>query len=385
MNISERQSTGGTLMKAITGRQIATARPGTHRVQGSPGLFVLVHKSGARSWIYRGWDGAREVRRGLGSVIDVALTDAKRAVLHLRAGIVSGADLPRRTARTVQAAAAHTWQDAFTRLMDARRIRPSTADSYRSTWRVHVAPLLGGRDVAKTTREDVISLIAGCSGSAPKKVRKVLAMAGDVAVAAGWIAASPAGDAIKAALPAAARQSSDGHYSSMPHTMIADWLPTLAESPACDALRVLALTALRPSDVTGAEWTEIDLAAATWTVPGARHKSGDDFRQPLSPAVVEILRRQRGRSARYVFPSARVASRPISLPTLRRPMHTAYDLHGFRASFSTWTADTGRDRDVRETCLAHHVGTAVERAYQRSDRIDARRGLMADWAAYLAR
>ena len=371
-------------MKAITGRQVTTAQPGTHRVQGTPGLFVLVHASGARSWIYRGWDGAREIRRGLGSVIDVALTDAKRAVLQLRAGIVSGAaDLPRRTARTVQAAAAHTWQDAFDRLMDARSIRQSTADSYRSTWRVHCAPVLGGRDVAKTSREDVINLIASTSGSAPKKVRKVLAMVADVAVAAGWIAASPAGAAIKAALPAAARQSSDGQYASMPHAMIAGWFRTLADSPVCDAIRVLAMTALRPSDVTNMEWNEVDLDGATLTVSGDRHKSGADFRLPLSNVVIAILERQRGRSERYVFPSTRTAG-PVSLPTVRRRMHSEYDLHGLRASFSTWTAETGRDSEVRETCLAHKVGDQTERAYQRSDRLAARRLMLTEWADYLA-
>ena len=370
-------------MKAITGRQVTTAQPGTHRVQGAPGLFVLVHASGARSWIYRGWDGKREVRRGLGSTIDVALTDAKRAVLQLRAGIVSGAALPRRAARTVQAAAAHTWQEAFERLMDARSIRQSTADSYRSTWRVHCAPVLGAVDVAKTSREDVINLIASTSGSAPKKVRKVLAMAADVAVAAGWIAASPAGAAIKAALPAAARESSDGQYESMPHAMIAGWLRTLADSPVCDALRVLTLTALRPSDVTRMAWSEVDLEGGTLTVAAARHKSGADFRQPLAAAVVAILERQRGRSERYVFVSTRTAG-PVSLPTLRRRMHTDYHLHGLRASFSTWTAETGRDSEVRETALAHKVGTVVERAYQRSDLFDRRRALLTDWAVYLA-
>jgi hypothetical protein len=34
--------------------------------------------------------------------------------------------------------------------------------------------------------------------------------------------------------------------------------------------------------------------------------------------------------------------------------------------------------------LAHSVGSAVEQAYQRSDLLDQRRRLMADWAAYCA-
>ena len=164
--------------------------------------------------------------------------------------------------------------------------------------------------------------------------------------------------------------------------MIAGWFRTLADCPAADALRVLILTALRPSDVTGMEWSEVDLEAATLTVSGARHKSGADFRQPLSDAVVAILRRQAGRSERFVFPSTR-AGKSISLPTMRQHAPAEYHLHGFRASFSTWTADTGRDSEVRETALAHKVGNAVERAYQRSDRIDARRAMLTEWADYL--
>jgi hypothetical protein len=34
--------------------------------------------------------------------------------------------------------------------------------------------------------------------------------------------------------------------------------------------------------------------------------------------------------------------------------------------------------------LAHNVGSAVERAYQRSDLFERRRGLMDDWATFCA-
>jgi hypothetical protein len=34
--------------------------------------------------------------------------------------------------------------------------------------------------------------------------------------------------------------------------------------------------------------------------------------------------------------------------------------------------------------MGHQVGTEVERAYRRTDVLEKRRALMADWAAYLA-
>jgi integrase len=58
-------------------------------------------------------------------------------------------------------------------------------------------------------------------------------------------------------------------------------------------------------------------------------------------------------------------------------------VHGFRTSFRTWVAETGRDEIVAEHALAHQVGSEVERAYQRSDLFDRRRVLMGEWANYL--
>ena len=58
--------------------------------------------------------------------------------------------------------------------------------------------------------------------------------------------------------------------------------------------------------------------------------------------------------------------------------------HGFRSSFRQWAAErTNIPREVAEFALAHVVGDAAERAYQRSDLFDKRRDLMTAWARYL--
>ena len=58
--------------------------------------------------------------------------------------------------------------------------------------------------------------------------------------------------------------------------------------------------------------------------------------------------------------------------------------HGFRTAFRTWASEkTNADHAVMELCLAHHVGTAVERAYARSDLLAKRRRLMDQWGAFV--
>ena len=370
-------------MKAITARQVTTVGRGRHRVAGTPGLFLEVRASGARAWVARLWNGRRETMRGLGSVCDVTLTDAKRETLTLRAAIVTGADVPKRKARTA-AAPIHTWEDTFDRLTarKADSVRDSTLRAMRSVWRQHMAPVLGARDVSATTREDVVNLIAGIDGSSAFKVRRLAREVGALAVSLGWAAVNPAGKEIDTALPATAKRRGEGRRRAMPHTMIGEWLRGLAAGVVTDAIRMLVFTGARLADVHGAEWSEID--GDVWTVPGARHKTGRDFRIPLTAPALAVLDNQRGHDARYIFPSPRVAGRPLSGATTRKAMHVDYDLHGFRAALSTWASETGQPRDLTETALSHAVGTAVERAYQRSDLFDRRRDMMSAWAAHVA-
>ena len=56
--------------------------------------------------------------------------------------------------------------------------------------------------------------------------------------------------------------------------------------------------------------------------------------------------------------------------------------HGLRATFRTWGEDAGHPRELLEEALGHQVGSAVERAYRRTDGFDRRRVVMQAWADY---
>ena len=85
-----------------------------------------------------------------------------------------------------------------------------------------------------------------------------------------------------------------------------------------------------------------------------------------------------------VFPSARGrgAVQGAILRALLSDLNVPGTLHGMRSSFRSWCAESGVDRSVAEAALAHVVG-GVEGAYQRSDLLEARRGLMQRWADYV--
>ena len=70
---------------------------------------------------------------------------------------------------------------------------------------------------------------------------------------------------------------------------------------------------------------------------------------------------------------------------LRRMGHDAITVHGFRSTFRDWAAEqTSFPREIAEMCLAHLVGSEVERAYRRSELLAKRRELLTAWADYCA-
>lgn len=58
--------------------------------------------------------------------------------------------------------------------------------------------------------------------------------------------------------------------------------------------------------------------------------------------------------------------------------------HGLRSTFRDWAAEKGYERDMAEMALAHNVGSAVERAYRRSDMLERRRAMMEAWGRFVA-
>jgi integrase len=157
------------------------------------------------------------------------------------------------------------------------------------------------------------------------------------------------------------------------------------------ALKLAPLVFVRPGELRGAEWVEIDLDDAEWRIAAHRMKMRRPHLVHLAKQAVEILREIEpltGRG-RYVFPSPRSSQRPLSdnaiTAALRRIGYTGDQMswHGFRAMASTLLNELGFPPDVIELQLAHQERNEVRAAYNRAPRLDERRRMMQAWADYL--
>ena len=166
------------------------------------------------------------------------------------------------------------------------------------------------------------------------------------------------------------------------------------------AMRLAPLVFVRPGELRHAEWSEFDLDAAVWRIPGRKMKMGRDHIVPLSRQAITILRelQQRTGTGRYLFPGARTASRPMSenavTAALRgmgyqgnnaRDDDSAPSMtgHGFRRMASTRLHEMGWASDVIELQLAHADQDEIRAAYNAAERLPARKDMMQAWADYL--
>ena len=167
------------------------------------------------------------------------------------------------------------------------------------------------------------------------------------------------------------------------------------------ALALSALLLLRPGELRQLEWAWVDLETATLTIPGELMKrkkadkaNGPPHLVPLASQAVAIFRELQPLTGakRYVFPSLHTGDRPMSENTVNVALRRmGYDretmtAHGFRAMARTMIAERlGVAPEVIEAQLAHAVGDALGRAYNRTQYAEQRGDMMTKWADYLDR
>src|SRR5262249_32416604 len=141
------------------------------------------------------------------------------------------------------------------------------------------------------------------------------------------------------------------------------------DATAATALEFLVLTAARSGEVIGARWSEIDLAAKIWSLPGERMKNGRPHRVPLCERALEILASMSEvKSGSYVFagpkPGKDGENTPLSsmafLMLLRRMKRNEVTTHGFRSAFRDWAGSVSQfPWELAEEALAHAIGSDV--------------------------
>jgi integrase len=372
-------------------------KPG--RYGAGQGLYLDIDSEGVKRWILRYQLRGRRRDMGLGAYDPQrnGLAQARRAAQDAREQIARGIDpidaRKRPTgvptfaehSKALIADLAHGWRGA------------KTEQGWTRSLLSHGAKL-GPKLVDQITTDDVVATVKPYWTAQPEsggKLRERVERVLDSARAAGFITGPWENPARwKGHLEhmlSKRKKLTRGHFKALPYADAPAFMVRLRERTGMGAKAVewAILTAAREGMVIGARWTEI--RGDLWIIPASRMKDEREHRVPLSDAALALLDRIEPAPSRrtgFVFKGSKRGSH-ISNATPDKALKLLkvdVTLHGFRSTFRDWAGDcTEHPREVVEAALAHAVGDAVERAYRRSDALEKRRKLMADWAEYLAK
>ena len=372
----------------------ALSEPGMHN--DGRGLYLRVAPGGSKGWILRIAIDGRRRDIGLGGHPTVTLAKARQFADAHRLAVAEGRDplAEKRRAKmpTFAEASAKVHEVNLPRWKNGKH----TAQ-WLSTLERYAFPTIGKMPLDRIERRDVLGILTSIWTAKPETARRVRQRIRTVlrwGQAHGYVEHNAAGEGIDGALPPMPRVKA--HFRALPYVEVPAALDTVDASPASMAaklcLRFLILTAARSGEARGSRWSEVDMESATWTIPGERMKGGRQHVVPLSdPALAALHEAEQLRDdSGLVFPSPRKRGSPLSDMSLTKVLRDCgladrATVHGFRSAFRDWAAErTNAPHAVMERALAHAVADAVEAAYARSDLLERRRALMAEWAAYLS-
>lgn len=388
--------------------------PGLHFAGGTAGLALQIADSGSRSWVLRAMVGGKRREMGLGRYPDVTLAQARERARQARDLIRQGKDpideqRRARSALMASRATAVTFEQASSSYIDAHEAgwrNSKHAQQWRNTLATYAYPKLGPLVVQDIGIPHVLSVLEPIWHEKTETASRVR---NRIELVLNWAAARGMRDGpnparwrghLDAILPKRAKVAPVSHHRAVPIGEVGQFMRQLRtmQGTAARALEFLVLTNVRSRNVRSATWSEIDLRARVWTIPGdsdpkgtnqrQRMKAGREHRVPLSDPIIKLLKSlPKFDGIELVFPSptGRTMS-DMTLSAVMRRMGANGVPHGFRSTFRDWAGEqTGHAREVIEAAMAHQLGGAAERAYARGDLFEKRRVLMSDWASFLSR
>lgn len=260
------------------------------------GLFLLVTRSGSKSWVVRVQKDGRRRDIGLGSASKVSLSLARERAALVRSQIEAGIDP---IAERRKAAGIPTFREAAN-AVHAEHKRGWKNAKHREQWlsslEAYAFPAFGDRAVSAVDAAAVGDALAAIWLTKPETARRLrqrILTVIDWAIAKGYRDGPLATTVINNALPK--QRAKPKHHTALPYADLPAFMAKLREKETMGrlALEAVILTAGRSGEVRLAEWREFDLDGATWTIPPARMKAGREHVVPLSPQAVALIKRMK--------------------------------------------------------------------------------------------
>jgi integrase len=364
------------------------------------GLYLLVNPTGSKLWRWKYRADGKEKLMALGSYPDVSLAQARDKRDDARKQLAKDIDpMAKKKADKIArqfaqehsfAAVARQWWTHW----QASRTENHTLSVMRRL-EADIFPAIGARPISEIEAPELVAMAKAIAARGALDIAKrSLQTCGQIfryAIAHGMASRNPATD-VKPSDVLEARKKQN--YARIDGKELPDLLRRIEGYQGAAvtrlAMKLMALTFVRTSELIEAEWKEIDLDAAEWRIPAERMKMNTPHIVPLSLQAVEILRTLHLISghSKLLFPGERDHEKAMSNNTIlgalkRMGYQGRMTGHGFRGVASTLLHEMGFDHAHIELQLAHQERNEVSAAYNHATYLVPRRKMMQHWANYL--
>lgn len=378
----------------------ATSREKDYKMADARGLFLLVTKAGGKLWRWKYRFEGQEKKMSFGQYPEVTLAEVRALHAAARRSLASGLD-PMAQRKAEKTAIRESNELPF-RLIAAKWHEHwkdgNSPHHVRATWsrlEANVFPAIGDRLITEIEAPEIVRMVKGIQDRGKLDIAKrALETTGQIfryAVAHGLAQRNPANE-IKPGDILKSRQKEN-------HARVdAKELPALLRAIEVYqgkhvtrlAMKLLAMTFVRTSELIGARWDEFDVEARRWNIPAERMKMRTPHIVPLATQAIELLPllKQLSGNSDLVFPGERDPKKPMSNNTilfaLKRMGYGGVQTgHGFRGIASTLLHEQGWPHEHIELQLAHAPRNAVSAAYNHALYLEPRAKLMQEWADFL--
>ena len=385
--------------KGLTDTSVKSAKPTAkeYKLSDGHGLYLLVKPNGGKYWRLKYYFLDKEKLLAFGVYPDVSLKEARlkrEAAKELLRGSIDPSEHKKAVKQLETAQTENTFEAIALEWMEKH---PPHADvtASKNRWLLNFAfAVFGKKAITDITAPDILGVCRKIEDSGRiTTAHSVKSKCGQVfryAIATGKATTDPT-LSLRGALTPKVIQ----HRPSITDPKeVAPLLRAIngyqGQFVTICALKLAPLVFVRSGELRQALWEEIDLEAAEWRYRVS--KTNTDHIVPLSTQAVAILNELHAVTGRgkYVFPSIRTNSRPMSENTINSALRAlGYDSnqmcgHGFRAMARTILDEVLHYRiDVIEQQLAHAVKDVHGRAYNRTKHLPERKEMMQEWSNYL--
>ena len=390
------------LTERLTELQIKRAKPKStpYKLADGRGLFLQVMPTGGKLWRWKYRFDGKEKLMPLGRYPDVPLASARNLHIEARKVLASGTDpmaVRKAKKEAFKAETEHSFQTIASLWWGHWRTGKSKrhADVLKRRMEADVYPVIGARPVSEIQAPELVAMVKQIEKrGASDLAKRALQSVGQVfryAVAHGYATRNPASEFRPSDV---LRPTKKVNLARIETKDLPDLLRAIEVYQGTQvtrlALKLMALTFVRTSELIGAKWEEIDLDALRWNIPDERMKMKSPHIVPLSTQAVEVLELLKKLTAgsQWLFPGDRDPGKPMSNNTILKALERMgykgeMTGHGFRGLASTILHEQGYNHDHIELQLAHAPRNAVSAAYNHALYLQARSQMMQDWADFL--